>query len=511
MTDAGDTDGRLGQLIANRFRLERVLGQGGMAAVYLAEDETGGAGKVAIKILHSEMAARKEVRERFLREGYVANQVDHPGAVKVLEHGTAAGGAVFLVMELLSGDSFGDRLKHEGKLPVDAVLEALDQLLEVMAVAHERGIVHRDIKPDNLFWTEDGKLKVLDFGLARLHESIPSDVRTRTGIAMGTLPYMAPEQALGRREEIDGRTDLFAIGATALKLLTNKKVHEANSEAELLMAMASKPAPPCTKVAPMIPAAFGTVLDRSLAFHRDARYASAREMLEDVRALREGREPPVATRLLAVANEATRPGVVAPVMPAAAAVAAGGAVAVGASIAPPSTPSAVGAVSSAPTVVGAPPASVLAASVPPNNEKKNRGGLIIGAAALGVLALGAVAFAATRSGDDAAPAASASVAAANTDAVTEDSPAPGSTGAKASTASPSKATATRSSSSPASVQKPTSTTAARNDAAVRDTAQQVADAANAAQSTAKAIDGALKQAAPPPPPAPKRHGKKKRD
>src|SRR5262245_15431716 len=318
MTDAEDTSGRIGQLIADRFRLERLLGQGGMAAVYLATDEKGDAGQVAIKILHSEMAARKEVRERFLREGYVANQVDHPGAVKVLEHGTASGGTVFLVMELLTGDSFHERLKHEGKLPVEAVLEALEQLLDVMVVAHERGIVHRDIKPDNLFWTNEGRLKVLDFGLARLHDSIPTEVRTRTGIAMGTLPYMAPEQALGRREEIDGRTDLFAIGATALKLLTNKKVHEANSEAELLMAMASKPVPPCAKVAPMIPAAFGTVRDRSLAFHRDARYANAREMLDDVRALREGREPPVAMRLLAVETEATRAERVAPVLPSAA-------------------------------------------------------------------------------------------------------------------------------------------------------------------------------------------------
>ncbi|MGC4066025.1 MAG: protein kinase [Polyangiaceae bacterium] len=108
--------------------------------------------------------------------------------------------------------------------------------------------MHRDLKPENLFLTREGRIKVLDFGLARLLEDGPTSFRTRTGAALGTLPYMAPEQALGRRNEVDARTDLFALGATAFRLLAGRKIHEAPSEAELLMRMASEPAPPVDSV-----------------------------------------------------------------------------------------------------------------------------------------------------------------------------------------------------------------------------------------------------------------------
>jgi serine/threonine protein kinase len=461
MSEHEDSGGRLGTVIASRFRLERLLGQGGMAAVYLAKDETGTAGNVAIKILHSEMAARKEVRERFLREGYVANQVDHPGAVKVLEHGAADRSTVFLVMELLDGDSLGDRLRHEGKLSTETVLDVLDQLLDVMTVAHDRGIVHRDIKPDNLFWTTEGKVKVLDFGLARLHDSIPTEVRTRTGIAMGTLPFMAPEQALGRRHEIDGRTDLFAIGATALKLLTNKKVHDANSEAELLMAMASKPAPPVAQVAPLIPAALAMILDRSLAFNRDARYAGAREMLEDVRAVRAGQPPPVASRLIAAESDVTRPERVAPVIP---------------TFAPKTAVDA-----SAPTQPGA------ASNQQKQETPKRRVGLIL-AAAFGALALLAAAAYAVSSGPSDSPTAgsNATLAAANA----EPTAAPASSvGQPPTTASkPTPTAAKRTSSAGAARKPPPPESDQMSQAAAHQAAMN-----QAAETAQRALDAAIKQ------------------
>lgn len=294
---------RLGQTVGGRWHLSRVLGVGGMAAVYAAHDD---AGKLAaVKILHPEMSVRREVRERFLREGYVANRIEHPGVVQALEHGDA-GDEAFLVMELLNGETLQARVKRHGKLPPAEVLEFADQILDVLVSAHEKGVIHRDLKPDNLFVTADGPIKILDFGLARLLDNVPGDHRTKSGVALGTLPYMAPEQALGRRSEIDGRVDVFAVGATMFRVLSGRRVHLADSEAELLMAMASRPAPPLASIAPELPADLCAVVDLALAFSRDARYPDARTMQKDVRALKQGARPPFATLRLAAREQATR-------------------------------------------------------------------------------------------------------------------------------------------------------------------------------------------------------------
>ena len=294
---------RLGQTVGGRWHLSRVLGVGGMAAVYAAHDESGKL--AAVKILHPEMSVRREVRERFLREGYAANRIEHPGVVKALEHGDA-GDEAYLVMELLNGETLQQRVKRHGKLPPGEVLEFTDQILDVLVSAHEKGVIHRDLKPDNLFVTAEGPLKILDFGLARLLDSVPGDHKTKSGVALGTLPYMAPEQALGRRSEIDGRVDVFAVGATMFRVLSGRRVHLADSEAELLMAMASRPAPPLASIAPELPADLCAVVDLALAFSRDARYPDARTMQKDVRALKQGARPPFATLRLSAREQATR-------------------------------------------------------------------------------------------------------------------------------------------------------------------------------------------------------------
>jgi serine/threonine-protein kinase len=294
---------RLGRTVGGRWFLESVLGIGGMATVYAAREPSGGV--AAVKILHPEMGVRREIRERFLREGYVANRIGHPGVVQALEHGDA-GDEVFLAMELLAGETLRDRVKRHGQLPIGEVLDFADQILDVLVVAHEKGVVHRDLKPDNLFVLPDGRVKILDFGLARVLDGVPSEHRTRTGVALGTLAYMAPEQALGRRAEIDGRVDVFALGATMFRILSGRRVHEAESEAELLMAMASRPAPPLASALPGIAPAVAGVVDLALAFSRDARYPDARTMQGDVRALRQGQPGPYASARLSSREEATR-------------------------------------------------------------------------------------------------------------------------------------------------------------------------------------------------------------
>jgi serine/threonine-protein kinase len=300
-------EARIGTNIGQRWTLRRVLGVGGMAAVYEATDDSGS--EVAVKILHPEFGGRSLIRERFLREGYVANRVEHAGAVRVLEHGVVDDRNVFLVMERLHGESLGDRIARQGSYPLPELLALLDQVLDVLQVAHECGIVHRDLKPDNLFLTEDAQIKVLDFGVARVLDAAPDDLRTRTGMAMGTLSYMAPEQALGNRGEVDGRIDIFALGATAFRILARRRIHEADSDAGLLVAMATKPAPPLASVAPDVPPGVAAIVDVALAFSRDARYPDARTMRGDVLAVQRGEPPPFASSRKRVREEATQAGV----------------------------------------------------------------------------------------------------------------------------------------------------------------------------------------------------------
>ncbi|MDB4997467.1 MAG: uncharacterized protein JWM74_4899, partial [Myxococcaceae bacterium] len=172
MTQSGDQrEGRseatkIGSLIQDKWRIDKRLGAGGTATVFAATHRNGY--RVALKMLHPEMASNEDILARFLREGYLANAVDHPGVTRVLDDGKTEDGHVFLVVELLEGESLEARARrHGGKLPLGESLWFLDQMLDVLAAAHAQGVVHRDIKPENVFLTKDGVVKLLDFGLAR--------------------------------------------------------------------------------------------------------------------------------------------------------------------------------------------------------------------------------------------------------------------------------------------------------------------------------------------------------
>jgi eukaryotic-like serine/threonine-protein kinase len=185
---------RVGTTLRGKWTLERLLGVGGMAAVYAAVHRIGR--RDAIKILHPDVASSREVVERFEQEAHAANRFRHPGAVEVRDHDVTEDGAPFLVMELLEGESLGHRAMRES-VPLGDALRYADELLDVLAAAHAEGIVHRDVKPDNLFITCEGPLKVLDFGIARMLEGSTRSQRTAAGLAMGTPHYMPPEQVMG--------------------------------------------------------------------------------------------------------------------------------------------------------------------------------------------------------------------------------------------------------------------------------------------------------------------------
>jgi len=280
---------RIGQVLRTKWRLDSLLGVGGMAAVYAATHRNGS--RVAVKILHAELCAHQEVLRRFTREGLVANTVDHEGVVRVSDDDVTEDGAPFLVLDLLDGASLEERrLQAGGRLGVDEVMAIADQVLDVLVAAHAKGIVHRDLKPENIFLTRAGAVKVLDFGIARLRElSSTAAHATRTGMSMGTPGYMAPEQARGLWAEVDGRTDLWAVGATLFTLLTGESVHTGRTANEVLLSAMTKQAPGLATVLPGVAPAVAAVVDRALAHGREQRWNSASEMQEAVRRASHGR------------------------------------------------------------------------------------------------------------------------------------------------------------------------------------------------------------------------------
>ncbi|HVY45811.1 MAG TPA: serine/threonine-protein kinase, partial [Minicystis sp.] len=244
MEDREEFERRVGTTLRGKWTLEKLLGVGGMAAVYVGRHGIGR--RDAIKILHAEFAKDKDLRHRFEREAQAANRFKHPGAVEILDMDIADDGAPFLVMELLEGESLAARAER-GAMPVDEVLRLVDELLDVLAAAHAQGIVHRDIKPDNLFIEGSGRLKVLDFGIARMRQGAVSSLYTKAGALLGTLSYMPPEQILG--EAIDARADLFAVGATMFRLLARRRLHEAASQTDMVVKMATMASPKLGDVA----------------------------------------------------------------------------------------------------------------------------------------------------------------------------------------------------------------------------------------------------------------------
>lgn len=266
--------GRIGALIKEKYRLDALLGLGGMGAVYSATHRNGS--RVALKLLHAEVSRHDDLRARFLREGYAANRVGHPGVVKVIDDDIAGSGEAFLVMELLEGETLEAIWGRRGnRLPQAEVIAYVDQLLDVLAAAHERGVVHRDLKPENLFLTRVCELKVMDFGTARL---LDGSGMTRSGELFGTPAFMPPEQASGKPREVDGQSDLWATGALMFTLLTGLHVHEAPTSLLQMVYAATQRAPPVATRAPLLAADVAGVIDVALAIDKAERWMTARAM-----------------------------------------------------------------------------------------------------------------------------------------------------------------------------------------------------------------------------------------
>jgi serine/threonine protein kinase len=288
----------LGRLLCRKWRIDGLVSAGGTSWVYSATHRNGR--RVAIKVLRRELASVARIKKRFLREGYLANRVGHPGAVCVLDDDTDDG-VVFLVMEFLEGTNL-KTMSREGPREPQEVAFVVDGLLDILAAAHGVGVVHRDVKPSNIFLTTTGEIKLLDFGIARLRDPSSALSHTRNGQVLGTPGFMAPEQARGRWGDVDARTDIWAVGATMFRLLTGRHVHEADSDQEAMIAAATTPAPLLGTARGDVPDSLGELVDRALRFDARERWQSAREMQSALRAVR-SELPPYAWQGVSLADD----------------------------------------------------------------------------------------------------------------------------------------------------------------------------------------------------------------
>ena len=268
---------RVGMVLRGKYRLDRVLGVGGMGAVYEATHRNQK--RFAIKMLRPELSLSADVRARFVREGYAANSLEHRGAVAVLDDDVAEDGAAFLVMELLDGITLDEVRRRRHRPSTCAVLAIGSQLLDVLASAEQKAVLHRDIKPANIFITREGVVKLLDFGIARVRDAAgAASSQTQTGALLGTPAFMSPEQARGKLDEIDARSDIWAAAATMFNLVTGRTVHIGETTQMLLVKSATVPAPPLLSLAPATFAPVAALVDRGLAFSKDDRFPSAAAM-----------------------------------------------------------------------------------------------------------------------------------------------------------------------------------------------------------------------------------------
>jgi non-specific serine/threonine protein kinase len=272
------------------YRIVRQLGAGGMGVVYEAEDARLGR-RVALKFLAETLAHDAPVLERFRREARAASALNHPGICTVYAIDEHEGGW-FIVMELLEGEPLAAALAR-GPVALDRLLDCAIQIADALESAHAKGIVHRDLKPGNLFLAERGRVKILDFGVARIErprridEETVSDSRAETarnltvdGAVLGTVQYMSPEQARGQLT--DARTDLFSLGVVLYQMATGELPFPGDTQAVIFDAILNRPPRPLAEVAPELPPAFGQILEKALEKDRDLRYQTALELKTDL-------------------------------------------------------------------------------------------------------------------------------------------------------------------------------------------------------------------------------------
>src|SRR5712664_3424950 len=277
----------VGTLLAERYEILELLGQGGMGAVYKARDTELGR-FVALKLIRADLASNPEILRRFKQELILAREVTHRNVIRIFDLGQAKG-FKFITMEFVKGRDLRAVLRERGKLPPEETVRIIAQVCRALEAAHAAGVVHRDLKPQNIMLDAKDRVYVMDLGIAH---SLETPGMTQTGVLMGTPEYMSPEQAKGIK--VDARSDLFALGIIFYEMLTGISPYKADTALATLLKRTQERPPPLAEVDPAIPKAISDVVMKCLEIDRDLRFSSAREILEDL-----GQEMPTSVRTVA--------------------------------------------------------------------------------------------------------------------------------------------------------------------------------------------------------------------
>jgi serine/threonine protein kinase len=267
---------QLKQALSGRYVVERPIGRGGMAQVYQGTDKVLGR-TVAIKVLAEHYTRDEAFVRRFRREAQAAAKLNHPGVVSVFDTGSD-GDVQYIVMEYVEGRTLADVLAKEERLPPDKAADIAAQAADALAFAHAAGLVHRDVKPGNIMLTEEGSVKVMDFGIAR---ALEAETITQTATVFGTASYLSPEQARGER--VDHRSDIYSLGVVLYEMLAGRPPFAADSAVAIAYKHVSEPPPPLREVAPEVPSRLDAVTLRAMAKDPAERYQNASAMATDLR------------------------------------------------------------------------------------------------------------------------------------------------------------------------------------------------------------------------------------
>lgn len=273
---AADTSKPILQTVGNYDLLQKVA-EGGMGAVYRARDRTSGQ-TVAVKLVTPQMASNPIIAERFKKEYEAAQALDHPNIVRALDNGTT-GGRPYLVMEFVEGESLGQKLERDGKLPEAEAIRIITLVANGLDQAHQRGLIHRDIKPDNVLLTPEGQVKLADLGLVKNLET--DNNLTKTGRGLGTPHFMAPEQ-FKNAKNADVRCDVYSLGATLYHMVTGKMPFHALGPLDAWMKKVNNELSPARKVNPAVSERTDAVIRRAMNPEANQRPASCSEFLEEL-------------------------------------------------------------------------------------------------------------------------------------------------------------------------------------------------------------------------------------
>ncbi|MEZ5171437.1 MAG: protein kinase [Acidimicrobiia bacterium] len=279
----------VGTVLNNRYRLTRELAGGGMGTVFTAED-TLLSRPVAVKVLHADLARDPGIRERFHHEALAAARLSHPGIVATYDTGDDDGVA-YIVMELADGQTLRGAIDARGMMPPGVAADVAAQVADALEDAHRHGVIHRDVKPGNILVRADGRVQVVDFGIAKATGS--ADL-TRTGMVIGTARYLAPEQAQGHGT--DARTDVYALGLVLYEMLTGQVPFTRDTDMATAAARLTNYPRPVQELRPEVPAPLAAVVLRALAREPSARYQSAGQFAAALRDAAAGRSPESAPR-----------------------------------------------------------------------------------------------------------------------------------------------------------------------------------------------------------------------